>query len=256
MDREEQLFREEQQYKNFVGGQKDRLTRRNREVKLEVMENELRVEEEIAAVKENLGSEWMRGNCKYTEEKSAEVEEREVRRNVVAITARRKSELFLEVLLQNREVLGLRKVAEKIESMRKKEQEKMKSMNSRPTFSITREQSRGSFTKFEVIAKELLRKHISFAYDRSIAPSASESQQAKKKAIQASYVLGQRSIEAVKQKLESKISKNEYTVDKYMRNEEIFKLKLKKLGTPNFILRKDDPKLSPELIPPPDEVKQ
>lgn len=69
-----------------------------------------------------------------------------------------------------------------------------------------------------MIAKELLRKHISFANDRIIAPSPSECQQAKKKAIQASYVLGQRSIEAVKQKLESKINKNESSVDKYMKN--------------------------------------
>lgn len=71
-----------------------------------------------------------------------------MRRNVVAITARRKSDIFLGILLQNREVLGLRKVAEKIELMRKKEQEKMKSMNGRPTFSISRDQVGGSFVKF------------------------------------------------------------------------------------------------------------
>lgn len=43
-----------------------------------------------------------------------------MRRNVVAITAKRKSDFFLEILMQNREVLGLRKVGEKIESIRKK----------------------------------------------------------------------------------------------------------------------------------------
>lgn len=43
-----------------------------------------------------------------------------MRKNVVAITARRKSDIFLGILMQNREVLGLRKVAEKIELMRKK----------------------------------------------------------------------------------------------------------------------------------------
>lgn len=66
------------------------------------MENEVHVEEEMAAVKENLKNGWIYGNRKYTEEKSAEADEKEVRRNVVAITARRKSELFLGIMLQNR----------------------------------------------------------------------------------------------------------------------------------------------------------
>lgn len=111
MDREEKLYTEEEEYKNFMARQKDRLTRRKRELKLELMENEVQVKEEMAAVKENLNNGWMYGHRKYTEEKSAEADEKEVRRNVVAITARRKSDIFLGILLQNREVLGLRKLA-------------------------------------------------------------------------------------------------------------------------------------------------
>jgi hypothetical protein len=36
------------------------------------------------------------------------------------------------------------------------------------------------------------------------------------------------------------MNRNEQVADRYHRNEEIFKLKLKKLGTTNFILKKDD----------------
>jgi hypothetical protein len=95
---------------------------------------------------------------------------------MVAITSRRKTELFIEVLFLNKELLGIRKIAEKVESLRKKEQEKAKSMNNRLTSSINREQSRGSFVKFEVIAKELIRKHISFAYDKPLPKSPSDFQ--------------------------------------------------------------------------------
>jgi hypothetical protein len=40
----------------------------------------------------------------------------------------------------------------------------------------------------------------------------------KQKLIQANYTLGQRSIEAVKEKLECKLNKSEYPVDKYLKN--------------------------------------
>jgi hypothetical protein len=56
--------------------------------------------------------------------------------------------------------------------------------------------------------------------------------------IEANYTLGQKSIDTIKLKLQSKMNKGEKVVDKYHKNEEVFKLKLKRLGTTNFILKK------------------
>lgn len=70
-----------------------------------------------------------------------------------------------------------------------------------------------------MIAKEIIRKHISFAYDKpAIQRTPSDCLETKQKLIQANYTLGQRSIEAVKEKLECKLNKSEYPVDKYLKN--------------------------------------
>lgn len=43
-----------------------------------------------------------------------------MKKNVVAITSKKKTEIFIEILFQNKDFLGIRKIAEKIESIRKK----------------------------------------------------------------------------------------------------------------------------------------
>ena len=61
----------------------------------------------------------------------------------------------------------------------------------------------------------------------------------------ANYELGQRSIDHLKQKLTTKMNRYRNSYDKSIKREEIFKMKLKNLGSANFILRKnhDDSKL-------------
>lgn len=170
-----------------------------------------------------------------------EGEEKELKKNMLAITARRRTEVLLEILFQNKESLGIRKIAERVEALRKKEQEKAKMQSNRLTSSINRERDRNNIFKFEVIAKEILKRHISFETDRfTPLQKAIRHETTRKRLIDANFALGTRSIETLRAKLQTKMNRNEQVADRYHRNEEIFKLKLKKLGTTNFILKKDE----------------
>lgn len=59
-------------------------------------------------------------NRRYSEEKSNDLEEKDVKRNNVSIPVRKKADLFIEILFQNKDILGLKKIAEKFDLLRKK----------------------------------------------------------------------------------------------------------------------------------------
>lgn len=48
------------------------------------------------------------------------MEEKDVRRNALMIPVRRKTDVFIEILFQNKDILGLKKIAEKFDLLKKK----------------------------------------------------------------------------------------------------------------------------------------
>jgi hypothetical protein len=59
-------------------------------------------------------------NCRYSEEKSNDLEEKDVKRNPLIIPVRKKTDVFIEIIFQNKDILGLKKIAEKFDFLRKK----------------------------------------------------------------------------------------------------------------------------------------
>ena len=83
-----------------------------------------------------------------------------------ALRGPRKAQALINLLLRNKESLGIKRLAEKHELLRKREEERVKMQNTRLTSSINRDyHNRNSLFQFEEIAKEILKKHMKYVKD-------------------------------------------------------------------------------------------
>ena len=90
-----------------------------------------------------------------------------------ALRGPRKAQALINLLLRNKESLGIKRLAEKHELLRKREEERVKMQNTRLTSSINRDyHNRNSLFQFEEIAKEILKKHMK--YRRLVRDGVSE----------------------------------------------------------------------------------
>ena len=145
----------------------------------------------------------------------------------------KRTKVFIEILFLNREGLGIKKLVEKFELLKKKEEQKQKMISIRAANSYGRDKGQ---RLFKAIAGEILKKHLGKKGSHSEVRGSDSGD--KSRMVQASHALGQDSIQAIRAKLADKMDRQERVCNKSQLSEEVFKAKLKRLGSSNFFLKR------------------
>lgn len=142
------------------------IQRLERKARINLYNNFIEEEERVTPITCQFERELENGkqfcSLRHSEDNSFEREDIDYKQQLVNIG--KKTKLFVEILFHNRGGLGIRKIVERFQLLKKREEQKQKMNSNRVTTSVNKDRDRGQVyrnnKKFKVIAEELLRTHI------------------------------------------------------------------------------------------------